>query len=69
MAKKGKNTYDMCHCSKKTARLMESFSGNILSGHRGDHLKQRGDHLMNMWNRQGRLFGLVTSIILECVRQ
>ena len=64
MAKKGKNTYDMRHCSKKTARLMGSFSGNISTGHRGDHLKQRGDNLMNTWNRQGRLFGLVASIIL-----
>src|SRR6266487_1917476 len=43
---------------------MESFSGNILSGHRGDHLKQRGDHLMNMWSRQSRRFGLVGGIIL-----
>ena len=25
--------------------------------------KQRGDNLMNLWKRQGRLFGLVTSII------
>src|SRR5260370_25304984 len=43
---------------------MGSLSGNISTDHRGDQRKQRGDNLMNTWKRQGRLFGLVTSIIL-----
>src|SRR5436309_12843016 len=40
-----------------------SLSDNISIGHRGDHLKQRGDNLMNTWNREGRRIGLLASII------
>src|SRR2546428_5929386 len=42
---------------------MASVGSTSSTGHRGDQRKARGDKLMNTWNRQGRLFGLVTSII------
>src|SRR2546428_5452236 len=42
---------------------MASVGSTSSTGHRGDQLKQRGDNLMNTWNRQYRLFGLVISII------
>jgi surface antigen len=45
MAKKGKNTYSMYHCNKKTARSMGSAGGNISTGHVGDQRKLRGDNL------------------------
>jgi len=45
MAKKGQNTYGMCHCSKKTARSMGCVGGNNSTGHGGDHRKQRGNNL------------------------
>ena len=45
MAKKGKNSYGMCHCSKKTARSMGSAGGNISMGHVGDQQNGKGDNL------------------------
>src|SRR5437016_12114594 len=42
---------------------MGFVGGNNSSGQVGDHRKQRGDHLMNTWSRQGRRFGLVIGII------